>query len=117
MGFSEKRKYPRVAEAVSCQLTLEGAAFAAQTSNISCSGVLCILQRPIPLMTQMEMSFQLPGASSSRLIRCVGVVVRQQRAPDGFATAIYFSNLKQEDRRLIAEFVLQSMLSHERRRS
>ncbi len=117
MGFSEKRKYPRVAEAVSCQLTLDGASFVAETGNISCGGALCLLDHPVPLMTQLEVAFHLPGSSSPRLIRCVGVVVRQQRQADGFATAVYFSNLKQEDRRLIAEFVLQSMLAHDRRRS
>jgi c-di-GMP-binding flagellar brake protein YcgR len=114
MGFSEKRKYPRVAESVSCELTVAGDSVVAETTNISCGGALCRLTKPVPAMTQLDIAFKLPG--SSRIIRCIGVVVRQEQAGAEYQTAIYFSNLKPEDRRLIAEFVLQSMLTHDRRR-
>ena len=114
MGFSEKRKYPRVDETVACQLTVNGATFSAQTANLSCGGALCLFERSVAPMTQLEISFQLSG-SSTRMIRCIGVVVRQQQQARGFSTAIYFSDLRQEDRRHIAEFVLRSMLSHDRR--
>ncbi len=128
MGFAERRKYPRVSEAVPCQLTVGGYTLVAETRNISCGGALCRLSSVVAPMTQMEISFQLPGTIpgvSGRMIRCVGVVVRQEKekvlsagdASVRFTTAIYFSELKQEDRRLIAEFVLQSMLSHDRRRT
>jgi hypothetical protein len=79
------------------------------------------------MMTKLEVTLQLPGVgrdSPLQPVRCVGVVVRQEPQPpphageaSSFQTAIYFSDIKPEDRRRIAEFVLQSMLSHDRRRS
>jgi len=125
MPFKERRKYARVWEAVPCRLSLGPSFLVTQTKNLSCGGVLCQLSQPIPAMTQLDILMELPVAPSdppSRSIRCVGVVVRQepQTEPEGstsYLTAIYFSEIKQEDRRHIAEFVLKSMLSHDRRRS
>jgi c-di-GMP-binding flagellar brake protein YcgR len=124
MPFKERRKHPRVPEAVSCQVTAGHASFATQTHNLSCGGVLCRLEKLLPLMTQLEIVLQLPSAVSQAPfspIRCTGVVVRQapctQPQESGYLTAIFFSQLHIEDRRRIAEFVLQSMLAHDRRRS
>ena len=127
MPFSERRKYPRVFESVPCQVQVGPSALVTQAKNLSCGGVLCILSVSLPLMTRLEVILQLPGAgrgSPPGSVRCVGVVVRQEPQPPSsageapsFQTAIYFSDIKPEDRRRIAEFVLQSMLSHDRRRS
>ncbi len=127
MPFPERRKYPRVYEPVPCEVSVGPSALVTQAKNLSCGGVLCLLSVALPLMTKLEVTLQLPGVgrgSPPQSIRCIGVVVRQELSlqPDSgkaasFQTAIYFSDIKQEDRRRIAEFVLQSMLSHDRRRS
>lgn len=123
MPFSERRKYPRISETLPCQIQVGSSALVAQTKNISCGGALCQMNQPLPAMTKLEIVLKLPSLPGSlpQSIRCVGVVVRQEPPapgkPPSYPTAIYFSEIKLEDRRRIAEFVLQSMLSHDRRRS
>lgn len=86
---------------------------------------MCALKQSIPPMTKLDVDLMLPALSTSpfpQRIHCVGVVVRVDPAADPvgsptFLTAVYFSEIAPEDRRRIAEFVLDRMLSHDRRRS
>ena len=125
MSFSERRKYPRIAETVSFQVSVGTEKLQTLTKNLSCGGALCSLPEEIAPMTKLEVVLELPAVRGSAVpgrqqVYCRGVVVRQDRLPleeSAYLTAIYFSDLKQEDRRRIGEFVLQSMLSHDRRRS
>ena len=126
MPFSERRKYPRVAGAVQCQVSIGPERIETLTQNLSCGGALCSLSQMVPPMTKLEIVLDLPaspgfGGSPRQSVRCLGVVLRQdqlhlEQSPR-YLTAIYFSDLRAEDRRRIGEFVLQSMLSHDRRRS
>jgi hypothetical protein len=71
-------------------------------------------------MTKMEVTLELPGAPSgttpaAESIRCIGVVVRQERRVEtegtpAYLTAIYFLEIDPEDRRKIADYVLNTML-------
>ncbi|MBI3615966.1 MAG: PilZ domain-containing protein [Candidatus Omnitrophica bacterium] len=124
MSSLDRRKYPRISESIPCQIAVGSSSFVAETKNLSCGGASCQLPQPLPLMTKLEVILNLPPSesSSSRPIRILGVVVRQEPASvsggsASYLTAIYFSEIQLEDRRRIAEFVLQSMLSHDRRRS
>ncbi len=126
MPFSERRKYPRIAENVSCQVSVGTEKLQTLTKNLSCGGALCSLPEEIAPMTQLDLVLDLPAvpgtaAPSRQQVHCMGVVIRQDRLPleekPTYLTAIYFSDLKAEDRRRIGEFVLQSMFSHDRRRS
>lgn len=88
---------------------------------------MCRLEKPIEPMTKLEVSLELPvppredGTSLLQRIHCAGVVVRQNRlvgqGAARYETAVYFSDIRPEDRRRIGEFVLRSMLEHDRRRS
>ena len=126
MPFSERRKYPRVAETIQCQVFIGPERMETVTQNLSCGGALCSLSETVPPMTKLEIVLDIPaspgfGGSPRQSVHCVGVVIRQDRLPleqrPRYLTAIYFSDLRQEDRRRIGEFVLQSMLAHDRRRS
>ncbi len=126
MPFSERRKYPRVPEAVTCQVSVGVERFQTLTQNLSCGGTLCSLSEEVAPMTKLEVVLDLPASLGAvrvprQSVRCVGVVIRQDRLPledrPSYLTAIYFTDLKPEDRRRIGEFVLQSMFSHDRRRS
>lgn len=95
---------------------------ATRTLNLSCGGALCVLPESLPVLTKLQVSLEVPvssanGGPSVREIHCEGVVVR--RRPSSlpgqsslFETAIFFSDLKADDRRCLAEFILQRMLSH-----
>ena len=125
MPSPERRKHPRVAESVSCQVGWASRWASTRTINLSCGGVLCALTEPIPVMTKCAIRLEIPGPSSGRgssprQIRCVGVVVRQERSkveqdPAPYRIAIYFSDLKPEDHRHLGEFILRSMLKHDHR--
>lgn len=125
MPFQERRKYPRVSESIPCAVTLGQNSFSSKTKNLSCGGVLCLIPHSIPVMTKLEVDLKFPLGSpkdQSLAIQCTGVVVRQEleTSTSGareYLTAVYFSEIQMEDRRRIAEFVLNSMLSHARRRS
>lgn len=126
MNYADRRKYPRVPEAVACHVSLGDGKYETITKNLSCGGALCSLGEQIPPMTKLDMVFDLPPvhgsvASTRQTVHCVGVVIRQDRLPleekPAYLTAIYFSDIRPEDRRRIGEFVLQSMFSHDRRRS
>ena len=125
MSFAERRQHPRVDESLSFQVAVDEQTIVAETKNISCGGAQCYLNHPVSEMTKLKISFALPpvGPSGSpKMIHCIGAVVRQEEVRNEqtghatYLTAIYFSELKPEDKRRIAEFVLQSMLSNDRRR-
>ena len=125
MSFAERRQHPRVDESLSFQVAVDEQTIVAETKNISCGGAQCYLSHPIPEMTKLKIAFTLPpvGPSGSpKMIHCIGVVVRRQEVRNEqtghptYLTGIYFSDLKAEDKRRIGEFVLQSMLSHDRSR-
>jgi len=47
VNFSEKRKYPRVMEAVACQVRVADAPLVTMTRNISCGGALCEMSQAL----------------------------------------------------------------------
>lgn len=123
MPFSERRKHPRVNETVPCQVSVGPDVFSTVTRNLSCGGALCVVSEEVAPMTKLSVALELPaahgaGGSTRQTVRCGGVVVRQDKLPlsenPEYLTAIYFSEIKQEDRRRIGEFVLHSMLSRDR---
>ena len=124
MPFAECRKYPRIEKPVPCRVSVGPSDFQTQTKNLSCGGALCQLTQPLALMTKLDIAIDLPALkprASRKWIRCRGVVIRQEpstvvQGSPSYLTAIYFSELRPEDRRSIAEFVLQCMLSHGHRR-
>lgn len=125
MGFLERREFPRATESLPFEISLGLTTVQAQTQNISCGGVLCELSQPIPFLTKLGILLKLPNSGAEETnppIHCKGVVVRQEPFPasnvlPSYRIAIYFSQMKLEDRRRIAEFVLKSMLAHSRRSS
>ena len=123
MSFSERRRHPRVSESVPCQVSVGAERFTTITKNLSCGGALCVVSGAVAPMTKLSITLELPavhgaGGSTRQSVRCEGVVVRQDKLPlsenPAYLTAIFFSDIKQEDRRRIGEFVLHSMLSHDR---
>ena len=118
MAFAERRKYPRIDQAVPLKVATAQGEFLVETNNLSCGGVLCWFPESCQPMTKLDISLELPVPDPEhRRIHCLGVVIRQehraeQRKTTPYLTAIFFSEISAVDRRRIAEFVLQSMLSH-----
>jgi len=101
---SERRKHPRSRGGFKPGRT---GGLINHVENISCSGVLCRMHRPVPEMTKLAIVLDLPG-SGVRTIETEGVVIRCEAAypkHDEFKVAIIFSKLSDDDHRAIREYV------------
>ncbi len=76
--------------------------------NISAGGALCTTKRDIPVMSKINLSFELPEGSGIHHA-CDGVVVRRIEAEGKqLKVALVFTNLPAEVRGAIEDFVAGS---------
>jgi len=103
----ERRKKPRVAADLDMRFDVSGRSGLARVRDISASGVQCVTDRPMPLMTQVALVIRLPEGAGAREIACRGAVVRSPpRGGDAsFETAIFFTHMSDADRVDVEEFV------------
>lgn len=106
---AERRRSVRINETLPFVIGHEGFEVEAVTVNLSTLGAMCRVAREIPMMTQLAVALSLPGDNGhrSKKVRMKGVVVRKDRdALTGtFLLAIYFSDIKPEDREILEEFI------------
>jgi hypothetical protein len=108
----ERRKVPRVAERVVLAITEAGTELTTESHNLSTAGVYCTLERFLAPMSKVQVRFELPSSLRRATVRCTGVVVRVEpvvaHADRGrFNTAIFFTELSDRNRSVIARFVRQ----------
>ena len=104
---SERRKHPRSRGGFGQSVASSPDGLISHVDNISCSGVLCRTQRPIPAMTKMEIVLQLPPPEL-RTIKAEGIVVRcdaEQAADTAFQVAILYTRLEEDDHHAIRRYV------------
>ena len=90
--------------------------------DISCNGISCKVGEYIPEMTRLEIILILPSVCDSegiitslpQEVKCEGVVIRveEEREVDGttfYNTAIFFDNIREDERQKILGFVLQEI--------
>src|SRR5262245_16820096 len=109
---TERRRHARVAADIELRCEQGGRSGVARVRDISASGVRCVTDRAMPLMTQVGLILQIPGASAPREIVCRGAVVRSGpignasgQGTGGFETAIFFTDVTESDRVWLEEFV------------
>ena len=119
---NERRRRPRVAADLDMKLDLPGHRATARLRDISTSGVRCLTDRPMPVMTQVRLVLviPLPASRDGREIVCGGAVVRSAPAPSAgtpahrgesggglaaFDTAIFFTDMNETDRADVEAFV------------
>jgi c-di-GMP-binding flagellar brake protein YcgR len=108
----ERRKHPRVEKILPIKAFGETFDFVTETMNIGAGGVLCHLERPIPVATKLRMVLLLPSLDSPKpfKIDCEGIVVRVQEnlnltGKDRYYIAIMFSDIRPEDKAKIIQLV------------
>lgn len=107
----ERRQSLRIQETFLFTIGHDGYDIEARAVNIGLHGVMCIVDREIPLMTQLKIALTLPKYGKNKPIektlRVKGVVVRRERddASGKFLVAIFFSDLKHEDTATLKEFI------------
>ena len=105
----ERRRSIRVDEKLPFKIGHEHYEIEAVTINISNQGVLCAVDRDIPMMTQLRVALSLPVSAGMRakLLSARGVVVRKEKGlTEGrFFLAVYFSDIKITDREYLEKFI------------
>ena len=108
----DRRRGVRIAEKLPFKIGLENYEAEAVTVNISVNGALCLVEREIPIMTQLKVALTLPliskaSSQKNKLLSMKGVVVRKEKDParEGYYIAIYFSDIKPNDRKFLSQFI------------
>ncbi len=104
----DRRRSIRILEKLPFKIGHQHYEAEAVTVNISINGALCVVEREIPVMTQLKIALTLPGASSKKkTLSMKGVVVRKEKDPAGpeYLIAIYFSEIKPQDRESLRRFI------------
>lgn len=112
----ERRKHPRITTQLPVELEQDTLSITTETRNLSCAGIYCQIQKPLPLMSKVAITMFLPWTSSNgvtarKKIKCEGVVVRSEPTILASAScahhnvAIFFTDLAETERQIIARYV------------
>jgi hypothetical protein len=105
---SERRRWTRADADLAVTVNLAGGRSEARLRDISRAGVCFFLDRPIPLMTVLELSVSLPIKGGLRRVGGHGAVVRCEKiakAVEHYEVAVFLHEMAEADRRAIEEFV------------
>ena len=105
---TERRKHPRLRSIIPLKISKRGLDVITESRNISCSGVYCRVNKPIPVMSKIGITLLLPIQSNNRVltkkIKCSGVVVRseplivEEEDTVWQNIAIFFTDLSKKDK-------------------
>jgi hypothetical protein len=105
----ERRLHPRLDQQLPLDLAVNGYDFSTTTRNISCVGAYCHLDKYMPPFTKISVKLSLPNKEHSgknTVVECKGVVVRtEDEANGGFNLAIFFNEVRDEQRKKIARYI------------
>ena len=107
----ERRRAIRIAEIPPFKIGHQGYDIQATTCNISSHGAMCVIEKDIPLMTQLNIGFSLPPAGKKSAkgldVKVHGVVVRKEKDPSTgrFFIAIYFSDVNPKTQQALNAFI------------
>ena len=107
-GDDERRRWPRANADVAATVALEGSTNEARVRDISRAGVCFYLDRPIPLMTVLELRMNLPVEGGVRQVTGRGAVVRSEKISahvEHYEIAIFLHEMAEPDRKCVEEDV------------
>lgn len=113
-GGRERRRWTRTNADLPITLFLPSGRFQARVRDVSRAGVCFFLDRPLPLMTVLQMTLALRVPGGVRHVTGCGAVVRCERiskALDHWEIALFLHELSEHDRELIEEFVREQELA------
>lgn len=107
----ERRRSVRVPENLPFRLGHEDFEIEGMTLNVGAHGILCSVDKDLPLMTKVSIGLSLHLNGRPHAIRTKGVVVRKTRDPRGerFHVAIFFSDLKPKDADTLRDYIDQRL--------
>ncbi|MFN0243813.1 MAG: PilZ domain-containing protein [Planctomycetota bacterium] len=105
---SERRRWTRAEVDLPITVSLSEGKTDARVRDISRAGVCFFLDRPIPMMTVLEVALDLRVKNGVRHVRGNGAVVRCEkiaRAVEHYEIAVFLHEMAETDRQCIEEFV------------
>ncbi len=108
---TERRKSPRVRGDFNIEIADHKTKIIARTINISGSGIYCQCDHAIPLFREIKIILHLPEEDKS--LNFTGVIVRCEKIPGRhrYNLAIFFSSISARDRKLLAQYVEDKLIS------
>jgi len=107
----ERRLHPRLDHKLPLNLAVNGYDFSTSTHNISCVGAYCHLDKYMPPFTKISVKLSMPHkgqAHKNTIVECKGVVVRSEdEVKGGFNIAIFFNEMRDEQRKKISAYIKQ----------
>jgi hypothetical protein len=111
--MKERRKFRRISKNVSIKLFSSEFDIVTETKNISGNGAYCAVNRPIPVMTKLNIIILLPFKRNEnkviKKINCSGVVVRgsyiRNNSKYSYCVGIYFNEINDKDRKIILSYI------------
>jgi hypothetical protein len=107
-GGAERRRWARAQSDLPITVTLADGSSPARVRDVSRAGVCFFLDKPIPMMTVLDVTLDVTAASGPRQIRGRGAVVRCERiakAVDHWEVAVFLNEMSEGDRRAMEEYV------------
>ena len=109
LSGQERRRWLRAACDMPVSLNLGGTRCEAKLRDLSRAGVCFFLDRPIPMMTVLDVTLEvsMPQGAKKR-IKGHGAVVRCERiskAVDHWEVAVFLNDMAEADRRAMEEYV------------
>ncbi len=105
----ERRRHPRLEQALPIRIAANGYDFLTSTQNISCLGAYCRLDKYIPPFTRIAVRLILPSIARKKedsRVECKGVVVRSIDAENGgFNIAIFFNEIADTQKKKISQYI------------
>jgi hypothetical protein len=105
---AERRRWARAQSDLPITVTLAGGVSPARVRDVSRAGVCFFLDRPIPMMTVLDVAIEVKTSAGPRNIRGHGAVVRCERiakAVDHWEVAVFLNDMSESDRRAMEEYV------------
>ncbi|MBI4708581.1 MAG: PilZ domain-containing protein [Candidatus Omnitrophica bacterium] len=104
----DKRQHPRIESELPIKVAANGYDFSTTTQNVSCLGAYCTITKYIPPFTKVLIKLTLPIGKAHTGVNCKGVVVRSEDEATGhFNIAIFFNDIKENQRKKIEQYVNQ----------
>ena len=80
---SERRSHPRTATNLALKICKKGLDLITETRNISCSGVYCRVNRPLPLMSKIGLTLLIPIHEKNKINTAARRTLGNSRATCG----------------------------------
>ncbi|MCP4650934.1 MAG: PilZ domain-containing protein [PVC group bacterium] len=117
-NHEERRSHPRFISTLPLEISTPDFNFQTRTTNLSCSGILCEIDRFIPVQTKLNVTMRLSLVVDDHKIKksvsCPAIVSRidpaEQKDIGNYNVGIVFLHIEGKDKEFILQFIRQKNL-------